>query len=268
MKNSSSRQSKRVCAILGAALIALAASTATAQRVEEVIEKNIKAQGGRDALLNLKALERKGDVSLDGTFGQMDGTVKEFCIPWKKARRSLDLAVFVQDDGYDGKIAWRNGMMGIQDLEGEEASQIKQAVNLNPFVMIAKNGTKAEKLDDESIEDVACYVVQLSPMTGPKAKIFIDKATDQIMRTKLTVNNPQFGMIDIVVDNADYKEFGPVKLATKESVVFGELFQVETTYTETKVDGEIDESMFEKPKEPAKEPAKDAAKDAPKDGQK
>jgi hypothetical protein len=159
-------------------------------------------------------------------------------------------------------------MMGLQELEGEQSLQIKQGVELNPFVMMEKQGAKAEKLDDETIDGVDYYVVQLTPKEGPKAKIFIDKKSDQIARTTLSVNNPQFGMVDILVENGDYADAGPIKLANKEKVTFGELFQVETKYTETKVDGKIDESVFDKPKEPASEPAKDAPKDAPKNEKK
>ncbi|MGD9723427.1 MAG: hypothetical protein AB7O59_18800 [Pirellulales bacterium] len=258
----------RACgAMLGAALIvAVMASTAAAQTVEEVIAKNIKAQGGKEALLGLKALQRKGDVKVDGTFGQMEGTIQEALIPWKKARRSLDLAVFVQDDGYDGKVAWRDGMMGLQELEGEEAVQIKLAIELNPFVRMAENELKAEKLADETVDGVDYYVVQLTPKERPPIKVFVNKKDDQINRTMVTQNHPQFGMIDILSEASAYEKFGPVTLATKNKVTLGELFQFETTYTETKTDGEIDESIFDMPKAAAADaPADDAKKDdAPK----
>ena len=117
-----------VGAFLGVALVVASASSALAQSADEVIAKNIKAQGGKDALMGLKAIERKGTVAVDGSFGQMEGTIEEITIPWKKARRALDLAVFQQKDGYDGKTAWRDGMNGVQEIDGEEANQIKQSV--------------------------------------------------------------------------------------------------------------------------------------------
>src|SRR5689334_15791404 len=136
MKDVTIGRSRSVTAIVAAGLCAVMVSAASAQSVEEVIAKNIKAQGGREALLGLKAVARKGTVAVDGSFGQMEGNVEEILIPWKKAVRSLDLAVFQQRDGYNGKIAWRDGMMGIQEVEGEEANQIKQSVDINPFLMM------------------------------------------------------------------------------------------------------------------------------------
>lgn len=247
-------------ALLAAMLATGMASFASAQSVEEVIEKNIKAQGGRDALTGLKAVERKGDVNLDGTFGQMEGTVQEVVIPWKKARRSLDLAVFVQDEGWDGETAWRDGMMGLQKLEGAEANQIKQSTELNPLVSLAKSETKAEKLDDETVNEVDYYVIKLSPKDRPEVKLYIDKKDDLVKRATLKQNNPQFGEVEIVAETTDYQEFGKVMLPNKNKVQIGDLFVIETTYTDTKVDGEVDETIFAMP---AEAPAGDAdAKDA------
>jgi hypothetical protein len=252
MKNVSGARLQRAAAMLCVALVAAVASTAGAQTVEEVIAKNVKAQGGREALLGLKALERKGNVSVDGSFGQMEGTVEEISIPWKKARRALDLGVFMQKDGWNGKVAWRDGQMGVQELDGEEANLIKQSVDLNPFLMIGERDTKAEKLDDETLEDVAYCVIQLTPKDRPAVKFFIDKTSDLVKRTMVTQNNPQFGKIDVVVETAGYEQFGPVKLATKTNVQLGDVLKIETTYTETKVNGEVDEAIFESPKDAAK----------------
>jgi hypothetical protein len=247
MKTSSAPRFVTPVAILAAALVACVASTAQAQTLDEVIAKSLAAQGGREALMGLKCVERKGTVAVDGTFGQMDGTVEEVVIPWKKARRSIDLAVFVQKDGWNGTIAWRDGQMGVQEIEGEEANQIKQAVDLNPLVMIGQRETKAEKLDDETVDDVAYYVIQLTPKDRPVVKLFINKESGQLARTTLTQNHPQFGMIDIVMEISDYEQFGPVKLPTKSKVALGELLQIDTSFTETKVNGEVDEKVFEKP---------------------
>jgi hypothetical protein len=233
--------------LLGVTLIAALASTAGAQAVEEVIAANIKAQGGREVLLGLKSVERKGSVSVDGSFGQLEGSVEEVIIPWKKVRRALDLAVFVQKDGYNGKAAWRENMEGVQDLEGEEATQIKRSVDLNPLVMLKERELKAEKLADETVDNVAYYVVQLTPKEGPAVKLYINKETNLLNRTTLKQTTRQFGEVDVVIENTDYQEFGPVKLPTKNKTTLGEALTILTTYTETKVNGNVDEAIFEKP---------------------
>jgi hypothetical protein len=245
-------------------LAAVMAISAWAQTAEDIIAKNIDAQGGRKALAGLKSVQRKGEVKVDGSFGAMEGTVEEVVIPGKKAVRALDLAVFQQKDGWNGEVAWREGMMGLQDLEGPEANQIKQMAELNPFLKMA-DGAKAEKLDDETVKDVSYYVIQVTPAEGPAVKHFIDKESNQIARSTLKQNNPMFGEIEIVVEQAGYEQFGPVKLATKNNAKIGDVFEIQTTYTETKVDEKVDEALFEKPQEEKPKDADKAKDDKPKD---
>jgi hypothetical protein len=264
MKSLSCGKWIKACALLGVAL-SLSASTAFAQTAEEVIEKSLKAQGGKAALMGLKAIERKGDVAVDGAFGQMEGSVEEIVIPGKKALRALDLAVFVQKDCWTGEAAWRDGMNGIQDIEGDEAIQIKQAAMVSPLLMIGQDESTAKKLDDEKVEDVDYYVLEVSAKDRPAVKMYIDKADDLLKRVTLTQNNPQFGEVEIVTGMTDYADYGPVKLANKQTIAIGEVLSIETTYTETKVDGEVDEKVFEKPEEPAPAPAADAPAEEKKD---
>lgn len=231
-------------------LVAAMAATAAAESAEDVINKSIKAQGGREALTGLKSLERKGKVAVDGAFGQMEGSVEEVAIPGKKARRFLDLTAFQQKDGWDGKVAWRDGMMGLQEVEGDEANLIKQVAELNPFLALAERELTAEKLDDETVDGTAYYVVQLSPKDPekPKIKFYIDKASDLVKRTYLKQTNPQFGEVEVTVEPSDYTEFGSVKLPNKTTVKLGDILTIETTYTDTKVNGPVDEAQFEMPK--------------------
>ena len=245
--------------VLAASIVALIAASAQAQTAEEVVAKSIKAQGGKEALLSVKALERKGDVNVDGSFGQMQGTVEEKSIPGKKALRALDLAVFQQKDGYNGKTAWREGMDGIREIDGPEADQIKQATTLNPFLAGAEADAKLEKLDDETVDGTAYYVLQITRKDRPPVKFFIDKANDLIKRMTLKQMNEQFGEVEITVETSDYDTFGNVKLPKKNKLSLGEALTVETIYTDTKVNGDIDEKVFDVPK-PAEEPKKEEEK--------
>lgn len=240
-----------LAAFLIVTLVAVLASTASGQTADEVIAKCIKAQGGREALLGVKSIERKGDVKVEGSFGDLEGSVEEAVVPWKKARRAIDLGVFVQKDGYNGKAAWREGMEGVKDLEGEESAQIKQSVEINPLVTLKEKEIKAEKLDDETVDGVAYYVIQLSGKDRPAVKLFINKETNLVNRSTLKQNNQQFGEVEVVMENTDYQDFGPIKLPTKNKISLGDVMTIMTTFTETKVNGNLDEATFEKPAEEA-----------------
>lgn len=250
MKLVSGRSQIAAC-LFGGAFLAALASSGSAQTVDEVIAKCIKAQGGREALMGVKCIERKGDVKVEGAFGDLEGSVEEAVVPWKKARRAIDLGVFVQKDGYNGKAAWREGMDGVKDLEGEESAQIKQSVEINPLVTLKEKEIKAEKLDDETVDNVAYYVLQLTGKDRPAVKLYINKETNLLNRSTLKQNNQQFGEVEVVMENSDYQDFGPIKLPTKNKIALGDVMTIMTTFTETKVNGELDEASFEKPAEAA-----------------
>ena len=121
-------------------------------------------------------------------------------------------------------------------------------MDINPFLMMAERGAKAEKLADEKIEDADYTIVQLTPKDRPPVKFFLDKETGLVKRSTLKQKSPQFGEVEVVVDLTGYEKFGPVTLPTKNSVSLGDALKIDTTYTETKVDGKVDESIFEMPK--------------------
>jgi hypothetical protein len=131
---------------------------------------------------------------------------------------------------------------------------------VSPLLMIGQDDSTAKKLDDEKVDDVDYYVLEVSAKDRPPVKMYVDKSDDLLKRVTLTQNNPQFGEVEIVTGMSDYADYGPVKLPNKQTIAIGEVLSIETTYTETEVDGEIDEKVFEKPaEEPA--PAADEKKD-------
>ena len=247
----------RACGFGLAALVAFSASLASAQTAEEVIDMSIKAQGGREALSSVKSVQRTGEMFVDGAFGQMEGTMEVAMVPGKKAYQSMDLGVFQQESGFDGEVAWQTGMAGIEKLEGERAAQIKQAVSLNPFIGMLDAGAKAEKLDDETVDEVEYFVIQMTPPDGEPLKMYVEKETGFAKRMTRTMNNPMFGEVEMIIETTDYAEFGSIKLPTFQHLVMGEQLEVDTEFTETKVDEELDESIFAMPEaDPA--PSSDA----------
>ena len=86
--------------------------------------------------------------------------------------------------------------------------------------------------------------------------MYVCKKDDMLCRTSLKQNNPQFGEVEIIVQNSGYEAFGPVKLPVKNKISIGDLFTIETTYDETKVNEDVDESIFDKPEEKKADDAK------------
>lgn len=231
------------------ALLAFAGSV-SAQTVDEIIDGNVKAIGGVDAIAKIKNVTRKGTIAADGAMGAMEGVMEVVMIPWKKAYQLMDLTIFQQKSGWNGEVAWQDGMMGLQKMEGEEAGQIENSASLCPFLGADGKRIKDatfEKLADEKIDDADHHVLQMTPAEGPVVKYFIDKKTMLVSQMIFDQDNPQMGPMTITAKASDYKEFGGVKMATVNTIELGDMMSLVTTFTETTINGDIDESIFEYP---------------------
>lgn len=245
-----------------ARLVALAAlgllasvSSAAAQSAEELLEANIEAIGGQEAIDSVETLQRKGEVFVDGQFGVMEGTYKRVSIMGEKAYNMRDLGVFVQSMGYDGEAGWKDdAMMGIVDLEGPELEQIRSELVLTPLVGIKAQG-ETDKLsagEPAEIDGTTYNVLELAREEGQgPIKFFLDPETNQLAQMQLDQDNPQFGPVTITIKYSDYEEHSGVMLPKMEKITIGDFIMLETTYTETKINEEVDESIFDKPEPPA-----------------
>lgn len=241
-----------------ASFVALAAMTvwaapATAASLEEVLAAHVEAVGGADAINAIKSISRTGEVFMDGQFGIMEGTSELVMIPGLKVYTNMDLGVFARAEAYDGEIGWRDDTMnGIQDVEGDDLNTIKNQRYFSRLAEMAVAGD-TEKLSlaaDETIDGKDFYVIEMADEKAP-AKLYIDKATNLAARMTVSTENPQFGPVEIIIEQSEYEVHNGVQLAGFNKMILGELFTLETTFTETEINGEIDESIFEKPVPPA-----------------
>jgi hypothetical protein len=243
----------RIAAIATLALFATAGA-ATAASGEELLEANIEAIGGEDAIAAVKTIHRKGDVFVDGQFGVMEGTYERVAIIDQKAYNMRDLGVFVQAMGFDGERGWKDdAMMGIVDIEGGELEQIRAELVISPLVGVKAEGAAGDLSagGTEEIDGVAYEVLELAREGQSPIRFYLDPETHLLARTQIEQDSPQFGPITIVLEFSDYQEHGGVLLPTLEKIDLGEFIRLETTYNETVINGEVDESIFDKPQPPA-----------------
>ncbi|GEM_PF-969531 len=246
------------------ALGLFAPRAARSQSAEEIIDAHVKAMGGVEAIKALKSVSRKGGVAVtSATIGEMAGVMELVLIPGRKAYQKMDLGVFIQSGGWNGDVAWQNGMMGLQKLEGRQADQIRSQAWLNALVssrVLGQEGSIA-KLDDEKVGETDHHVLEITPPDGgPKLKIYVDKATHLIAQTKLKQTDDLSGAeMDVTIKESDFADYGGVKLPGKVVIELvggpmGDL-TLTTTYSETSVNGEVDQSIFEMPTPAAAAPS-------------
>ena len=242
----------RAMASLGKLLAAIAlfglATGAQAQTVDEIVAASIKAIGGSDAIAKITSIARKATVEAGGDFGDFGGTMEQMIIPGKKSYQSMDLGVIVQVSGWNGTVAWSDdGLAGLRELPEDEALTIISTASIHPLIDYKANGATLAKLEDESVDDEAHFVLELTPKAGPKVQLYISKATSLLTFVITTLNNPDLGEMEVQIENMEYGEFEGVKLPIKTLMSLGDLFEMEMTFTETIINGEVDDSIFDKP---------------------
>ena len=83
---------------------------------------------------------------------------------------------------------------------------------------------------------------------GLDYQYFIDKETYLVTQIMLEINNPQVGgMVEVTIRLSDYETFEGVKMPTRQRLSIPGAFDLDTTFSETVINGPVDQAIFAKP---------------------
>lgn len=217
-------------------------------KAEEIIEKNLKAIGGRDAYDKI----RNQKTEMTAKIVEMGMDIK---LTWYQERPDknyilADMGVMGKSkSGSDGKIAWEIGPFnGTRVLEGE---QLANKLLENSFDGPDTWKKMYKNVKTEGVEDVkgkACYKVVYTRNTGLQITKYFDKISYLEVKIVSEGKNRQ-GPIQVEQIIEDYKETGGILFPRKVSVnVMGNLFQTITIDSiETNI--KIPKGTFDLPEE-------------------
>ncbi len=267
-----------------AASLALAwAGVSFAQTADEIIAKNIEAVGGMKKIEKITSISRRGDLNLNGQFGEMTGTTEFMAVIGKKTYQAIDLGAYYRKSGWPGgDKGWQDDTMaGLKDISGDEIGILTNQSQVSPLVGYKKSGATATKLEDTKVEKISmapppipaspsasgapaapappppapetvdCYTLEMTPPGGKPFKIYIDKKTNLLFQMRFIQTDEQFGEVEATVEYTEYEEKDGVKLVKNMKLRTGEVFTLEMIYNETTLNEAIDEKVFEKPEPPA-----------------
>jgi hypothetical protein len=171
-------------AFVASALLGIAAPAAPAQTVDEIIAKNVAAQGGLEQLRAVHSLRTTGKVDAGFLRAEQVQTNKR---P-DKVREEIKVQGMTQVQAYDGKDGWQiNPFGGRRDPERLSADDLRGlAVDADldgPLVDYAAKGHKAEYMGHDPVEGTDCYKVKLTLKDGDIRTYYFD--TDSSLLIKL-----------------------------------------------------------------------------------
>jgi len=232
----------------------VAASTASAQSADEIIEKSVAAMGGRAALMKLKSRSATGTIVLSTPAGDINGTIEILNAAPNKTRSvikadlsALGAGQLTIDQRFDGHVGYvLDSLQGNRDITGNQLDNMKNGSFPHPYLNYKDLGMSAKVTGKEKVGDRDAYVLLFDPAAGSEIRNFIDAETFLPIKVVIKIDLPQIGEIEQTNELLDYREVDGVKIPFR---VRASSSVQNYTVTLDKVQHNVivDEALFSKP---------------------
>jgi zinc protease len=246
---------KRSTAILLAIIFTFAA-TAVAQKTEpakpatlptaeKILDKYIKALGGRKAIQKVKTRVAAGTVELVPM--NLKGTFESYTAPERKAYSKVSIAGIGDIiEATDGTTAWTvNPLQGSRDRTGAELAQAKLAADFYRDIRLGKLYPKMEVKGIEKVGEKEAYVVTATAEGAPPETWYFDTQSGTMLRSDATIASPE-GSQATSTFYEDHRLIDGIMIPFRVRTQTPS-FQIVMIYTEVKHGTAIDDSKFAKP---------------------
>jgi zinc protease len=225
---------------------AAASSVAKTPTVTQILDKYVKAIGGRDAYMKFKSRTMQGTVEL--TPMGVKGTMESFAAAPDKLLTKINLSGIGEVlDGYDGKVAWTvNPIQGSRVKSGQELLQVKSNGSFYREVELDKTYSKLDVEGMEKIGNKTAYIVSASSASIPAETLYFDAESGLLLRHDTTSITPE-GSTAVKNYYEDYRDSDGIKLPFKIRAVTPS-FEIVTLITEIKNGPPIEDTKFSRPK--------------------
>jgi hypothetical protein len=219
-------------------------ATATLPSGREVIDRHLKAIGGREALLAQTSTHATGTVSL--TAAGITGTLEAYHAKPNKFLQRINLpGIGDIEEGFDGKVGWSlSPLTGPTLLDGklleERAFDAEFYEDLKP----ADRYQSITTMEKTTFAERPAYKVRLVKRDGNEDFEYYDTETGLKLGI-VTKRESPMGPVEITALVSDYKKFGPLLQPTtmKQTAMM-----VETNFTITTLEyGNVEASIFTLP---------------------
>jgi outer membrane lipoprotein-sorting protein len=244
------------------ALAATIALPAAAQSVDEIIAKNLAAQGGEAKIRAVKSIRFTGKIEF-GPAMQAPITL-ELKRPGM-VRQEFTIQGMTGVQAYDGKAGWQvMPFQGKTDAEPMPADEVKifedQAEFEGPLMDYKTKGNTVELLGKDKVEGAEVYKLKVIKKNGMQKTIFIDADSSLEVKnvTKMTIHGTEVEQENTL---SDYREVGGLMLPFAiESGQVGNPQKQHIVIEKIELDPPIDNARFAMPPPKPPEPPKPEAK--------
>jgi hypothetical protein len=216
----------------------------------EVLDRYYEAMGGLDRVKAEQTRHFEATLSVAG----LEGTIHHWEVSPDRSRSEVDLVVFTQTTGDNGKVAWEVDMNGKLRIEqdpnvlarrevGRRLALFEHLDRASDIFTVSLEGT-------EQVEGANCYVIRVASAADDVERVWYIDVSDLLLRKSIDIQ------LDIQQHaiHSDYRDVNGVIHAFRQDIEMLPLGQkqvIVTTLLETNVD--IDPALFEPPSEDARD---------------
>jgi hypothetical protein len=223
-----------------------AASAEPMPPARDIIDRHIKAVGGKEAILARTSAHIKGTVSMPST--GMTGTLEIFAAkPDRVFTRTTLQGIGEIQEGYDGKVAWSiSPMMGASILDGKQLEQRKFESDFYSDLKPNERYKSITTLEKTTFAGRPCYKLRFVKPSGDEEFEFFDVESG-LRAGGTSIRETPMGAMNSSITVSDYKKFGSVLEPTTMKVeIMGGMQQIVQTI-ETIEYNNVNPSVFELP---------------------
>ena len=226
-----------------------AKANAAMPTIDEILDRQIKSLGGKEALEKITSRVVKGNFEIEGM--NITGTFENYAKAPNKTSNNVDISgvgAFVQI--FDGEKAWSSDPMnGQREITGNELASTRREAEFYRELNLKKLFPKMELKGKETVGTAEAYVVIATPEGGgDPEKFYFDATSFLLIRHDADRDSPQ-GKIGMETYFSDFKAVDGVKMAHQVRQV-SPAFSLSLKFTEVKHNVEIDNAKFNKPAAP------------------
>ncbi len=184
-----------------------AATTAALPAPQVIVDKYVKAIGGRDALL------KRSSMKSTGTFEMPAAGIKADVETYAMRPNLMFVKINIPGmgevmQGFDGTTAWAmDPNSGPRVLTGKELSQTVQRADFNADLHDTSSYSAMHTVEKTEFEGRPAYKLHLVRKGGDESFEYFDTETGLILGSTQSMES-QMGAITSTMVRQDYKEFG------------------------------------------------------------
>ncbi len=191
--------------------VALLTLSAFGQTADELLEKNLKAMGGKEKLKALQSVRMTGTMKM----GPMEAPITLTRARPSSTRFDFSIQGMIATQAYDGKTGWMllpfTGNKDPQLMTDDMLKDVRSDADFDgPTFDYKAKGNKVEYLGKEDVEGTPAYKLHVTTKEGKESIAYLDAETYLTIRTeaKRNINGQE---VEATTSISDYKTVDGLK---------------------------------------------------------